>query len=108
MARTTTPSFITEIEVALEPGQEKTLLVRLETGRQLYNAVLGESLKRLSLMRQSKGYQATLKIPKKVKAKKSRKMVGNPERTQAFKKVREQYGFREYDLHAYCFWYSKS
>ncbi|MCG3212561.1 MAG: IS200/IS605 family transposase ISCbt1 [Anaerolineae bacterium] len=102
MARITTPSFITEIEVALEPGQERSLLVRLEVARQLYNAVLGESLKRLSLMRQSKGYQAALKMPKKVKPQKGKKMVSNPERIKAFKEVREQYGFREYDLHAYA------
>lgn len=102
MARKTSPSFITEIELDPEPGQERRLLVRLEAARQLYNAVLGESLKRLRLMRQSKSYQAALKIPKKVKAKKGKKMVGNPERTRAFKEVREQYGFQEYDLHAYA------
>jgi len=102
VARKTSPSFITEIEIALDPGQERTLLVRLEAGRQVYNAVLGESLKRLHLMRQSKGYQAALKIPKKVKVKKGKKMVSNPERSRAFQDVRERYGFQEYDLHAYA------
>ena len=41
-------------------------------------------------------------MPKKVRAKKGPKRVGNPERTRAFKEAREQYGFREYDLHAYA------
>jgi len=39
------------------------LLVRLEAVRQVYNACLGESLKRLTLMRESREYQAARKLP---------------------------------------------
>ncbi len=44
--KTTTPSFILELPLKTTPVQESTILVRLEAGRQLYNACLGESLKR--------------------------------------------------------------
>ena len=101
MGRKTTPSFITEIEIILQPGQEAILLTRLDTARQVYNAVLGESLRRMRLMKQSKAYQAACKLPKKAKNKKGQ-WVANPERTKAFKEARAAYGFGEYDLHAYA------
>ena len=44
--------------------RERRLLVRLEAARQVYNACLGESLKRLTLMRESWEYQAARKLPK--------------------------------------------
>lgn len=92
-----TPSFVTEIPLAVSPSQEVILLARLEAARQVYNACLGESLKRLARMRESKAYQATRKLPKGPK--------GSPEaktRTQAFRAVREAHGFDEYPLHAYA------
>ena len=102
MARRTTPSFITEIEIDLADGQEKGLLTRLEAARQLYNACLGEALRRMRLMKQSKVYQAACKLPKTVKANKKGDRKPNPERTKAFAEVRKTYSFGEYDLHAYA------
>jgi len=106
MTRSKTPSFITEIEIDLEVGQEKVLLTRLEVSRQLYNACLGEALRRMRLMKQSKAYQAACKLPKTVKANKKgtacRGRKPNPERTKAFAECRAEYGFGEYDLHAYA------
>lgn len=60
---------------------------RLEAGRCLYNTVLGESLKRLFLMRQSKEYRQIRDIKDKT--------LNN----KAYREIRERYGFREYDLH---------
>ena len=56
-----TPSFITELRLKVNRAQERRLLVRLEAVRQVYNACLGESLKQLKLMRESRGYQAVRK-----------------------------------------------
>jgi len=53
-----TPAFITELRLKVNREQERRLLVRLEAVRQVYNACLGESLERLTLMRESREYQA--------------------------------------------------
>ena len=57
-------AFITELRLKVNRAQERRLLVRLEAARQVYNACLGESLKRLKLMRESREYQAVRKLPK--------------------------------------------
>ncbi|MBC8449518.1 MAG: transposase [Chloroflexi bacterium] len=90
MRQTNTDSFTTEIPLRTAPAQEQALLARLEAARQVYNACLGESLKRLALLRQSKCYRAALKIPE------------GKARSQAFRKAQAAVGFREYDLHAYA------
>lgn len=90
MARSKTPSFITEIPLKVTCSQERGLLKRLDAARQVYNACLGESLKRLDLLRQSKAYQAAQKLPK------------GKARSQAFREADAAIGFREYDLHAYA------
>jgi transposase len=69
-------------------------LARLEAARQVYNACLGESLKRLALLRQSKAYQAARKLPQGPKKAKARAL--------AFREANAAAGFREYDLHAYA------
>jgi len=94
MGRDTKPSFITELPLEVTPKQESSILVRLEFARQLYNACLGEGLRRLALMHQSKAYQSAQYIPKDEKHKKERQV--------AFGEARKTHGFREYDLHAYA------
>lgn len=81
-----TPSFVTEIELLPTPSDANKIRSRFEAARQVYNAALGESLKRLSLMRESRLYRAARKMPK------------GQERTKAFKKAEEAVGFRKYDL----------
>ena len=90
MGQSKTPSFVVEIPLRLTSAQEPLLLARLEAARQVYNACLGESLKRLGLLRQSKAYQVARRLPK-----------GKP-RSEAFRKANSAVGFREYDLHAYA------
>jgi putative transposase len=92
-----TPSFVTEIPLAASPCQETELLARLEVGRQVYNACLGESLKRSARMRESKAYQGARNLPKGQKDSPQAKA-----RTQAFRTVREVFGFDGYPLHAYA------
>ena len=94
MSHRTTPTFITELPLQVTPKQETTILVRLEFARQLYNACLREALRRLSRLRQSKSYQSACYIPKSESHRK--------ERAKAFAEARKEFGFREYDLHAYA------
>ncbi|MCI0404648.1 MAG: hypothetical protein L0209_01005 [candidate division Zixibacteria bacterium] len=85
-----TPTFSVEIPLLASPTEEGVVLARLEAARQVINACLGESLRRLSLFRQSKSFQA------------ARAMSKGEKRTSAFKEANKAHGFREYDLHAYA------
>jgi len=82
--------FIHEIPLKTTPHDLAVLDVRLDAARQLYNACLRESLRRLDLMRQSKQYQSARSLPK------------GKERAAAFKVTRERYQFQEYNLHAFA------
>ena len=82
-------SFIHEIQIKTTPHDEAVLDVRLAAAQNLYNACLGEALRRLDLMRESKAYQVARKIPK-----------GKP-RNEAFNACRLTHHFAEYDLHAF-------
>lgn len=97
MGRNTTPSFVTELPLKTSPAQERVLVIRLDCARQVYNACLGEALKRLALLRQSKAYQAAGKLPKGPKGSPPAKA-----RAVAFGKARAAVGFSEYGLHAYA------
>ncbi len=94
MGHITSPSFIAELPLRVTPKQELTILIRFEFARQLYNACLGEGLRRLALMHQSKAYQSRWFIPKGDEHK--------DERKRAFDEVRKTHKFRDYDLQAYA------
>ena len=83
-----------EIPLRVTRRQEKTINARLEAGRQMYNALLGEALRRMRLMKQSKPYQATRKIP--------RNAAHLEERKAAFHASRMECGFTEYQLSHYA------
>ena len=84
-----TSSFILELPLKTDPAQDRSLLVRLDCARQLYNACLGECLKRLRLIRDSKDFQKALRIQKGKK------------RAEAFNVINEKFGFRAGDIHKY-------
>lgn len=97
-----TPSFVTEIELNIEPQSESVLNVRFDCARQIYNACLGEALIRLRLMRDSPIYQAANAMPRTVNKE------PNLARQGLFNQAREIYGFREYDLHSFSKQFSHS
>ena len=90
MKRSNTSTFLLELPLAADPGQAKRLRGHFEAARQLYNALLGEALKRMQRMRADDAWQAARAIPK------TRKQ----ERQVAFTKLRKDHGFSEYALHA--------
>jgi len=98
-------SFIHELKLKITPQQNKMLNIRLDVARQIYNACLGEALKRLQLMRNSKLYQKTIKLPKSTNES-GKKSVLNKERADNFRQLRKRYNFSEYALHKYltCFY----
>lgn len=88
--RKTTPSFIHELPLRTTLYDEAELAIRLDAARHLYNACLGELLKRVKLMRESKTYQEARKMPK------------GKLRKEAFSGCWERFGFQEYSIHLYA------
>ena len=90
--RTTTPSFIVELPLRVAAQQSRRLRAHFEAARCLYNALLGEAMKRLKQMRADPRWQEARMLPKTLKQ----------ERTALFSQLREEYGFGEYALHAFA------
>jgi transposase len=94
MSRGKTASFTVEIPLSANAGAAKRMRSRFEAGRNLYNAVLGEAVKRLKSMRRSPEWKAACAIPKGLQNKDQRK--------EAFASAREKYGFSEYAFHRFA------
>jgi hypothetical protein len=97
--RSKTPTFLVELPLRVDAGQAKRLRAHFEAARCLYNALLGEALKRLRAMRADPAWQEACAIPPTQKQ----------ERKEAFTQLRQEYGFSEYTLHIFtkeanCTW----
>jgi putative transposase len=92
--RPPTPSFVLELPLQVSSKDRKTILARMEAGRQLYNTCLGEAQRRVRLIRQSKAFQFACAIP--------RTDAHKTERTKAFRQAREAHQFSDYDLQHYA------
>src|SRR5713226_293733 len=92
MKKSKTPTFLLELPLAIEAGQAKRLRAHFEAGRCLYNALLGEAMKRLRAMRSDPAWQEARAIPQAQKQ----------ERREAFSRLRQAYGFSEYALHEFA------
>ena len=104
MGKKRSPTFVTEIPLVVTPSQEKILLKRFEAARKVYNACVGEGLKRLRLMRQSKAYQAASKLPKgDSKSDDPIKQKQATDRQEAFAAIRQDFDMiGDYSLHKYA------
>lgn len=69
MKRSSTPSFVLELPLVVQPREERKLLASFEAGRRLYNACLGEALERLDRMRSSEDWHRAQALPKWVDKK---------------------------------------
>ncbi len=90
MSKNATPSFVLELPLSVDGRDEHLLSARFEAARQLYNAVLGEALRRMSLMKESCEWQKGRDLPSKTR-----------ERSRAFAECARVFGFTDYDLQAY-------
>lgn len=95
MARKHKPTFITELPLVASRAHDAQMLGRFEAGRRLNNAVLGEGLKALDLMRESKMWAAAKAMPAGEPKSDARKA-----RSAAFKACNTHFGFTEYALQA--------
>ncbi len=96
-----TPSFIHEIVLVVSPKDESVLLKRLDCARQLYNACLGESLRRLDLMRESKAYQEARTMPKPKPKDKGKKREFSP-RNDLFQHLNREFRFTDDSIQAFA------
>ncbi len=87
MGKEKTPSFVFEMELRLNPHEKKIVRKKMDIGRRIYNACLGEALKRLHKVQADKEYRALLNDPKSKK------------RNARLKEIERGYGYSEYDLH---------
>ena len=92
MKKSTTPTFLLELPLVIDPEQARRLRAHFEVARCLYNALLGEALARLHRMWADPAWQAARAIPKAQKR----------ERAAAFSHLRHVHGFSEYALHDYA------
>lgn len=76
MKRAKTDTFIAELPLSVSQETSKQLSARLLAGSRLYNAALGEALRRLDLMRDSKAWQAARKLEGKERGLAFREVVG--------------------------------
>ena len=84
-------SFVCEIPLRVTKANAKILNARFEAARQMYNAPLGEGMRRFNLMRQSKEYNQAREIP----PTDERRHAARP---ALFKQARDTYEFSEYAL----------
>jgi hypothetical protein len=77
-----------ELPLSVDAGQAKRLRAHFEAARCLYNALLGEAMKRLRAMRADPAWQEARALPQAHKQ----------ERKEAFTRLRQAYGFSEYAL----------
>jgi transposase len=92
MKRAKTPTFLLELPLQVDWSQESHVRAHLEAARSLYNALLGEAMKRLSCMRNDPAWNKARAIPRSHKQ----------ERALAFSALRKKNRFSEYDLHEYA------
>jgi len=81
-----TSTYILTLGLRYNTSDEKAIDRYFELSRKLYNAILGETLRRLKLMRESKLYQN------------ARKETNNKLKQDMFKQAELKYGFWEYNI----------
>ncbi len=82
MASTSVSSFVLELPLNTTAGDGRDLSVRLDAARQIYNAVLGECLRVLALMRESRDWRRARAMPK------------GQDRSDLFKSVIQRFDFK--------------
>ncbi|MFJ5762224.1 hypothetical protein ACIQAA_24490 [Neobacillus sp. NPDC093182] len=89
-----TPSFIATIRLKTNKMQVKHLLMLSDCGRQLYNACLGESLKRLKAIQNTELYKETIRLSKTSETDLEKRRAN-------FKYLNETFHFTEYSIQSF-------
>ena len=89
-----TPSFVATIRLKTNSKEEKQLLMLSDCARQLYNACLGEGLKRLKSIKRTDLYKETIGLSKTSKKEKEK-------RTANFISLNKTFGFNDFSLQSF-------
>ena len=84
-----TPTYVLTLPLKVETWQEHILEKRLNIGRNIYNACLGEAWRRYKYMVRNSQYWEAVRMPK------------GKERNKLLNQFKEQYGVRKFDLNRY-------
>ena len=87
MTKAKTPSFVLELPLQTTFNDDRVMWSRMESGRRIFNAVLGESLKRLNRLRESEEWSLASEIK------------NQKEKNKAYGQAHKKYLFTEYALH---------
>lgn len=102
MAKAKTPSYILELELNVNPHERKHLNKKLEAGRQIYNACLGEALKRLHVLQRDKEYRKTVELIQNMKTSEFGADQSERKRLRALAvEIEQSHGYSEYQLHSF-------
>jgi putative transposase len=91
MSKASNDSFIHDIALNTTLQDERELDIRIESGRHLYNACLGECLRQIALIRQSHLWQKAKRLS----------MKQRDARKELFQKAKKAHGYSEYNLHGF-------
>ena len=97
-------NFILSLKLQTEAYQDDLLHKRFETGRKIYNACLGEALKRYHHLRRSRRYKTLMKELTALNKKNSPTKEHEEKKNQVIddlNALRQAHRLTEYDLHAY-------
>jgi len=103
--REKTPSFVVEVPLRAVPADHRELGIRLRAWNDLYNAVLGELLKRLGLMRERKQWKRLRDLPRtiRVEGKDGKaKTIKNPAVAEGYKAMREEFRLSKGEAEAFA------
>ena len=89
------PCFVAEFPLGATNCESRELDIRLDASRQIYNAVLGQALKRLRTMRDDAAWKVACNLPKNTPEQRKT-------RSQAFDTLRKRHGFLPGDLQKYA------
>jgi len=89
-----TPSFIATIRLRTTAKEETFLLMLSDCGRQLYNACLGESMKRMKAIQNTELYKETVRLSKTSE-------TDIEKRRANFKHLNETFYFTDYSLQSF-------
>jgi putative transposase len=89
-----TPSFIATIRLRTNEKEEKLLLMLSDCGRQLYNACLGESMKRIKMIQNSELYKETVRLSKSSE-------TDIEKRKANFKHLNATFSFTDYSIQSF-------
>ncbi|WP_144554557.1 hypothetical protein [Bacillus sp. X1(2014)] len=89
-----TPSFIATIRLRTNAQEEKLILMLSDCGRQLYNACLGEGLKRIKAIQNTKLYKETVRLSKTLE-------TDIEKRRANFKYLNATFSFTDYSIQSF-------